>query len=110
MARRVRRGEIWLYEFKKPDKRRPVLVLSRNEAIDVLPRVMVAPITSIIRDLPSEYRLGVRHGLKVESVATFDMIQTVDQSGLRQFLGSVSATELRAACQALEVAVGCSDG
>jgi mRNA interferase MazF len=110
VARRVRRGEIWLYEFHKPDKRRPVLVLSRNEAIEVLPRVMVAPITSTVRDLPSEYRVGVRHGLKVESVATFDAIQTVEQASLRQFVGSLSPAELRELCSALEVAVGCSDG
>jgi mRNA interferase MazF len=110
MARRVSRGEIWWYEFQRPGKRRPVLVLSRNEAIDVLPRVMVAPITSTIRDLPSEFRVGVRHGLKVESAVTFDAIQTVEQTALRQFIGSISSSELREICSALEVAVGCSDG
>lgn len=110
MARRVNRGEIWLYELQRPDKRRPVLVLSRNDAIEVLPRVMVAPVTSTIRDLPSEFRLGVRHGLKNESAVNFDAIQTVEQTALRQFIGSLSPSELREICAALEVAVGCSDG
>ena len=49
MARRVGRGEIWLYHFKTPDKRRPVVVLSRADVIPLLHTVMVAPITSTIR-------------------------------------------------------------
>jgi len=49
----VNRGEIWLYEFKPPDKRRPVVVLSRAEVIPLLRTVMVAPITSTIRGAPS---------------------------------------------------------
>ena len=46
MARAVNRGEIWMYNFRAPDKRRPVLVLSRQEVITLLQTVMVAPITS----------------------------------------------------------------
>jgi len=61
MARRVdiNRGDIWTNEFQRPDKRRPVVVLSRSEAIAVLHIVMVAPITSTIRGLPSEVVLGL---------------------------------------------------
>jgi mRNA interferase MazF len=110
MARGVRRGEIWLYEFKRPDKRRPVLVVSRDEAIAVLPRVMVAPITSTIRDLPSELRLDSRHGLKGPGAVTCDAIQTVEKAQLRQYVGALSASELRAVCAAAAVALGCSDG
>jgi mRNA interferase MazF len=51
MARVMSRGEVWTYRFKDPDKRRPVLVLSRNEAIDVLTTVLVAPVTATIREL-----------------------------------------------------------
>ena len=60
MARRISRGDIWLYRFAKPDKRRPVLVISRQEAIDVLTTVMVAPITS------------TRHGLVTEVEVRFE--------------------------------------
>ena len=48
MAREVRRGEIWMYTFRAPDKRRPVLVLTRQEVIGLLHTVMVAPITSTV--------------------------------------------------------------
>ena len=44
MAGRISRGEIWLYEFKRPDKRRPVVVLTRQEVIGLLKAVMVAPV------------------------------------------------------------------
>jgi mRNA interferase MazF len=54
----VNRGEIWLYTFKPPDKRRPVLVLTRQEVIGLLSTVIVAPITSTIRGAPSEVVVG----------------------------------------------------
>jgi hypothetical protein len=64
MARDIVRGEIWQYAFTRPDKRRPVLVLSRQDVIGLLHTVMVAPVTSTIRGAPSEgpnalYRLVV---------------------------------------------------
>ncbi|MDE2962550.1 MAG: type II toxin-antitoxin system PemK/MazF family toxin, partial [Acidobacteriota bacterium] len=49
----IRRGEIWLYSFSRPDKPRPVLVLTRPEVIELLHTVMVAPVTSVIRGAPS---------------------------------------------------------
>ena len=60
----MNRGEIWSYRFKSPDKRRPVLVLTRQEVIGLLRTVMVAPVTSTIRGAPSEVALGVEEGLK----------------------------------------------
>jgi mRNA interferase MazF len=63
MPARVNRGELWLYEFSPPEKTRPVLVLSRQCAIDALHTVMVAPVTSTIRGLPSEVLVGSEHGL-----------------------------------------------
>jgi len=64
MASRVNRGEIWLYTFEPPDKRRPVLVLSRQGAIRLLSTVLVAPITSTIHGAPSEVSVGIEEGLK----------------------------------------------
>ena len=58
MARRVNRGDIWTYRFKAPDKRRPVLVLTRQEVIELLHTVMVAPITSTIYGAPGEVLVG----------------------------------------------------
>jgi len=107
MARRVARGEIWLYTFKSPDKRRPVLVLTRPEVIPLLRTVMVAPITSTIRGAPSEVLLGVEAGLKGPSAVNLDHVQTVEQASLRHYLGSLSPTRMKEVCRALALATGC---
>lgn len=107
-TRRVNRGEIWRYTFKPPDKRRPVLVLTRPEVIGLLQTVMVAPITSEIRGAPSEVEVGVEEGLKSPSAVNLDHVQTVDQRRLKQYVGSLSPEKMQAVCDALAVAVGCS--
>ena len=61
MARKVKRGDIWMYAFAKPDKRRPVLIISRPSVIPLLRTVMVAPITSAIHGVPSEVRVGIEN-------------------------------------------------
>ena len=62
MAPRLNRTEIWLLERPRPDKRRPVLVLSRPSLIDALHTVTVAAITSTLRGSPTEVELGVEEG------------------------------------------------
>jgi mRNA interferase MazF len=109
VARAVNRGEIWLYRFKAPDKRRPVLVLSRQEVIPLLHTIMVAPITSTRRGAPSEVPIGVNEGLKHDSAVNLDHVQTVERARLVSFVGSLTATQMRHVCRALAVATGCSD-
>lgn len=108
MARGVNRGEIWLYTFQPPDKRRPVLVLTRQEVIGLLHTVMVAPVTSAIRGAPSEVIVGVDEGLKGESAINLDHVQTVEQSRLRTFIGTLGRDKMAEVCRALAVAVGCA--
>jgi mRNA interferase MazF len=107
VAREVRRGEIWRYRFKSPDKLRPVLIVSRPDVIGLLNTVMVAPITSTIRDAPSEVMVGVEEGLKRPSAVNLDHVQTVEKAGLTGHIGSLSGGRMRAVCQALAIAVGC---
>lgn len=107
MARRVARGEIWTYRFKSPDKRRPVLVLSRSEVIPLLHTVMVAPVTSTRRGSPGEVEVGVDEGLKHDSAVNLDHVQTVEQQRLVGFIGTVSADKMQQVCRALGVATGC---
>ena len=109
VARRVNRGEIWLYTFKSPDKRRPVLILSRPDVIPLLSTVMVAPITSTIRGAPSEVVVGIDAGLKGESAVNLDHVQTVPQEALRRYVGRLSHEELGAVCRALAIAVACDE-
>jgi mRNA interferase MazF len=110
MASRVNRGEIWLFTFKPPDKRRPVLVLTRDDAIPWLDTVMVAPVTSTIRGAPSEVAVGVEEGLKGVSAVNLDHVQTVPKRQLRQFVGSLSPEKAQAVCRALVIAAGCDLG
>ncbi|MBI3185997.1 MAG: type II toxin-antitoxin system PemK/MazF family toxin [Myxococcales bacterium] len=107
MAKRLKRGEIWLHEFRPPDKARPVLVLSRTDAIEALHTVMVAPIRSLVRGLPSEVLVGPDEGLKKVSAISLDHVHTVEQAHVRRFLGSVSAERMAEVCKALAVATGC---
>ena len=108
MAQGIARGDIWMFEFKAPDKRRPVLVISRPDAIAVLRTVIVAPITSTIYGIPSEVVLGIAHGLKGPSAANFDHVQVVDRARLRKYVGRAGLDEMRLACAALAIATGCS--
>ena len=108
MAGRVNRGEIWLYTFKRPDKRRPVLVLTRQDVIGLLGTVMVAPITSSIRGAPSEVVVGVDEGLKRDCAVNLDHVQTVDRARLRTFIGTLSRERMGSVCRALAIATGCA--
>jgi len=109
MAGRVNRGEIWLYDFKAPDKRRPVVILSRPEVIPLLHTVPVAPVTSTIRGAPSEVHVGIDEGLKHPSAVSLDHIQTVEQARLRRHVGSLSVSKMKQVCRALAIATGCAD-
>ncbi len=103
-----RRGEIWIYRFSPPDKRRPVVVLTRSDVLPLLRTAMVAPITSTIRGLPSEVVVGVDEGLKNDSAINCDHIQTVDQRLLRRYVGSLNEAKMIEFCRALAIATGCA--
>ena len=107
VARIVNRGEIWTYRFHAPDKRRPVLILSRQEVIPLLHTVMVAPVTSTRRGAPSEVPVGIDEGLKRESAVNLDHVQTVERARLGSYVGSLSSAQMRRVCAALAIATGC---
>ena len=109
MARVINRGEIWTYAFRAPDKRRPVLVLSRQDVIGLLHTVMVAPITSTILGAPSEVIVGVDEGLKHDSAVNLDHVQTVEQTRLVGRRGRLTPAKMGQICRALAIATGCAD-
>ena len=90
----MRRGEIRWYTFKSPDKKRPVLVLTRDSAIDYLGEITVAPVTSTIRDIPSEVTLSPDDGMKRDCAVNLDHIQTVPKARLGALLTTVSSRKL----------------
>jgi mRNA interferase MazF len=102
----VTRGDICWCEL--PDQgRRPVLVLTRPEAIPVLHRVLVVPLTRTIRGLPTEIRLGEEDGLPTECVASFDNVGQVTRALLGEPIASLAGKRMHEVCRALAIATGC---
>lgn len=98
-------GEIWWAEAE--DKRRPVLVVTRSEAVPVLNRIIVAPITRTIRQIPTEILLGRAQGLDSDCVATFDNLQPIRRSYLTTRIGHLEGGQLNEICRALRAFADC---
>jgi mRNA interferase MazF len=107
VARRLNRAEIWLLERPRPDKRRPVLILSRPSLIAALHTVTVAAVTSTRRGSPTEVELGVEEGLKGPCCVNLCNVFTVAQADLRRFVGTVGPAKMRGVCRALAIAAAC---
>ena len=115
MARTVRRGDLWLHQFGAPvgapvgapDRRRPILVLTRDVMANRRHSVTVAPVTSTIRGTPTEVRVGVAEGLKHDCVVNLDHLQTVRRSDLRGWIGRLGPGRMFEVCRALNVSFGC---
>jgi mRNA interferase MazF len=102
----VNQGEVWL--LKTPDaKVRPVLVLTRNEAIPVVRSVVVAPVTSTLRSIPTCLPLGPAEGLDNDSVATFDNTTSIPKAFLTRRLGALTAARRHELCDAIAAMVDC---
>jgi mRNA interferase MazF len=90
----VKRGEVRWYKFKHPDKKRPVVILTRNSILDYLGEVTVAPVTSTIRDIPSEVLLSHRDGMQNDCVINCDHLQTVSKANIGSMITSLSKEKL----------------
>lgn len=102
----MRRGEIWLATVGR--KRRPVLLLTRGEVLDVRDLVTVAEITASIRGLAAEVDIDhAEVGLTKPSVINCDGIHTIAQSSLTGPVGRVSDAVMRGVCSAVSYALGC---
>lgn len=90
----MKRGEVRWYKFKHPDKKRPVVILTRNSILEYLGEATVAPITSTIRAIPSEVPLSRRDGLLTDCAVNCDHIQTVLKSNLGPLITTLSIEKL----------------
>ncbi len=102
----MKRGDVRWYSFKAPDKRRPVLILTRTSAIGFLNALTVAPITTTVRDIPSEVFLGREDGLLTDCAANFDNIQTVPKHQIGSLIMSLSPLRMREVSRAIRFALG----
>lgn len=101
----MKRGEIRWYTFKEPDKRRPVMILIRTDIIPYLGEITIAPITTTIRDIPSEVVLSIEDGMPRECAINFDHIQTIQKSKLGALVTTLSAKKLIEVDQAVGFAL-----
>jgi mRNA interferase MazF len=108
VAVEVGRGEVRLYRFARPDKQRPVVVLTRESAIGYLSAVTVAPITSSIRGVPSEVLLTEADGMKTTCAVNLHNVVTVSKAHLGRRVAVLSPERLREICAALGFALGCT--
>jgi len=103
----MKRGEVRWYTFRAPDKRRPVLILTRTSALSFLSGVTVAPITTTIRDIPTEVLLTPEEdGVRSLCAVNFDNIQTVQKRGLGSLITSLSRARLEEVDRAIAFALG----
>jgi mRNA interferase MazF len=102
----VRRGDICWYESAE-EGRRPALVLTRDEAIPILNRVLVAPLTSRIRGIPTEVCLGLEDGMPQECAVSFDNVRQVSRVLLGDPIASLAGKRMDEVCRALAIATGC---
>jgi mRNA interferase MazF len=102
----VNRGEVWWGEDPKAG-RRPYLVLTRDRAIAVRRRVVVAPATRTIRDLPSEVVLDEHDGMPDHCVLSLDNVLTVPKHRLVERICTLGPERLNEVCEALSAAVDC---
>jgi len=84
------------------------VVISRQDVIELISTVMVAPITSTVRGLPSEVALDSTDGMKGVCAVNLDHVQTVRKADLGRYISSLSPGRMAAICRALSVATGCS--
>lgn len=102
----MRRGEIRWYRFSRPDKKRPVVVLTRDSVLEYLGEVTIAPITRTIRDIPSEVPLGRADGMPNECAVNLDHVQTVATSRLGALIATLPPRRMADVRQALLFALG----
>jgi mRNA interferase MazF len=105
----VNRGDVCWYNFKTPDKKRPVLVLTRDSAITVLNSVTIAPITSTIRSIPTELVLTEEDGLPQTCAANFDNLQTIPKSQIGDRITQLSRRRMQEAATAISFALALNE-
>ena len=101
----MRRGDVRWYRFEKPDKRRPVVILSRDSIIPHIGEVTVAPVTSTIRDIPSEVLLDPSDGVARPCAVNCDHLQTVAKGRIGSLVATLSSARMRQVRSAIAFAL-----
>lgn len=97
----MKRGEIRWYKFKSPDKKRLVVILTRDSILEYLGEITIAPITSTIRDIPSEVLLTREDGMRKDCAINCDHIQTVSKSKIGTSITTLTQDKLKQLSKAI---------
>ena len=90
----MKRGEVRWYKFQPPDKKRPVLILTRDSVLGYLGEVTIAPLTSTIRDIPSEVLLTRHDGVRKDCAVNCDHIQTISKGKVGALVTTLAPEKL----------------
>lgn len=102
----MKQGEVYWYTFRAPDKRRPVLILTRNSVIPYLTGLTVAPIMTTVRGIPTEVVLSPADGMPADCAVNLDNIQTVRKAASGDYITSLSPELMRDVRAGIEFALG----
>ena len=101
----MKHGEIRWYKFLTPDKKRPVLILTRDSVLEYLGEVTIAPITTTVRDIPSEVFLSTDDGMLKDCAVNCDHLQTVSKGKIGSLITSLPRTKMLAVGRAIRFAL-----
>jgi len=101
----MKHGEIRWYKFIRPDKKRPVLILTRDSVLEYLGEVTVAPITTTVREIPSEVYLSKAEGMLRDCAVNCDHLQTVPKGKIGPLITSLPPSKMIGVGQAIRFAI-----
>jgi len=101
----MKHGEIRWYKFVSPNKKWPVLILTRDSMLEYLGEVTVAPITTTIRDIPSEVFLSAADGMLVNCAVNCDHLQTVSKAKIGSLITSLPRAKMLEVARAIRFAL-----
>lgn len=94
------------YRFLQPDKKRPVVILTRDSALEFLGEVTVAPITTTLRDIPTEVPLTRADGVPRDCAINLDHVQTVSRGRIGPLITTLNSEKMSRLRTALLFALG----
>ena len=101
----MKHGEVRWYTFALPDKKRPVLLLTRDSVLEYLGEVTIAPIATTVRDIPSEIFLATADGMPQDCAVNCDHLQTVSKVKLGSLITSLSQAKMVEVARAIRFAI-----
>jgi len=101
----MKRGEVRWYKFASPDKKRPVLILTRDTVLEYLGEVTIAPITRTVRDIPSEVNLTKADGLRHDCAVNCDHLQTVARKKIGSLIAALPPGRMHEVSRAVRFAL-----